>query len=216
MTARARRLVASVLKCLFGLRSRVGERHASRRQRGVLLAPRFPQHRIGGHSYGWPQIISFGNDGRLAIGDYCSIATGVLILLGGEHRVDWLTTYPFPTLWLAAKTIRGHPASKGDVTIGSDVWIGANAILLSGTDIGHGSVIGAGSVVSGSIPPYSIAAGNPCRVLRPRFGSDTASALLAIRWWDWSEENIARALPLLLSDDIDRLAAFADGLGHSG
>lgn len=182
----------------------------------MMLASRFPEHRIGRHSYGWPEIMSFGNDGRLTIGDYCSLAAGVIVLLGGEHRTDWLTTYPFPTLWPIAKTIPGHPATKGDVSIGSDVWIGANAILVSGTDIGHGAVIGAGSVVAGSIPPYSVAAGNPCLVIRSRFDADTISTLLAIRWWDWPEETIARALPLLLSNDIDGLRKFADDLASIG
>jgi chloramphenicol O-acetyltransferase type B len=187
-----------------------------RRRRDMMLASRYPEHRIGRHSYGWPEIMSFGNDGRLTIGDYCSFAAGVVVLLGGEHRADWLTTYPFPALWPVAKTIPGHPATKGDVSIGSDVWIGANAILISGTDIGHGAVIGAGSVVAGSIPPYSVAAGNPCRVIRPRFDADTISTLLAIRWWDWPEDTIARVLPVLLSNDIDGLRKFADDLASIG
>ena len=54
------------------------------------------------------------------------------------------------------------------VVIEDDVWIGARVILLSGAHIGEGSVISAGSVVSNKIPPYSIAVGNPARVIANR------------------------------------------------
>ncbi len=52
------------------------------------------------------------------------------------------------------------------ITIEDGCWIGAGVIILGGVTIGHGSVIGAGSVVTKSIPPNSVAAGNPCRVIR--------------------------------------------------
>ena len=52
------------------------------------------------------------------------------------------------------------------VRIGKNCWIGAGAILLPGVTVGENSVIGAGSVVTGSIPAHSLAAGNPCRVIR--------------------------------------------------
>ena len=53
------------------------------------------------------------------------------------------------------------------VTIHDNVWIGGHATLLPGVTIGQGAVIGAGSVVTHDIPPLVVAAGNPCRVLRP-------------------------------------------------
>jgi len=54
------------------------------------------------------------------------------------------------------------------IVIEDDVWIGANSIILSGAHIGKGSVLNAGSVVSNNIPPYSIAVGNPARVVANR------------------------------------------------
>lgn len=169
-----------------------------------LLADRFPQWKIGPHSYGDPAVYDYGNS-ELSIGDYCSISTDVTIFLGGEHRTDWVTTYPFSILWPAGESIVGHPASKGHVTIGNDVWIGFGAIILSGVTIGDGAVIGAGSVVTSDIPAYAIAAGNPCTVIRMRFSSDQVEALRHLSWWTWSEERIASALPLLLSGDIQSL-----------
>ncbi len=54
------------------------------------------------------------------------------------------------------------------VTIGDDVWIGGRVIILPGVSIGNGSIIGAGAVVTKDVPPYSITAGNPARVVRNR------------------------------------------------
>lgn len=55
------------------------------------------------------------------------------------------------------------------VIIGNDVWVGYGVIILSGVNIGDGSIVAAGSVVTKDVPPYSIAGGNPCRVIAPRF-----------------------------------------------
>ena len=70
---------------------------------------------------------------------------------------------------------QGHTAQKiplGDdyfsVILEDDVWIGANCTILSGANIGKGSVISAGSVVSGVIPEFSIAVGNPARIIGKR------------------------------------------------
>lgn len=52
------------------------------------------------------------------------------------------------------------------VRIEKNCWIGANAVILPGVTVGEGSVIGAGSVVTNDIPPYSVAVGTPCRVIR--------------------------------------------------
>jgi len=59
------------------------------------------------------------------------------------------------------------PASAEPVVIEDNVFIGSRAIILKGVTIGRDSVIGAGSVVTRSIPPRTVAAGNPAKVLRP-------------------------------------------------
>ena len=58
------------------------------------------------------------------------------------------------------------PILSAPITVGDNVWIGGGVIVLPGVTIGSGSVIGAGSVVTRDIPPMSVAAGSPCRVLR--------------------------------------------------
>ena len=55
---------------------------------------------------------------------------------------------------------------KRSIILHNDVWIGSGVIVMQGVTIGEGAVIGAGSVVTKDIPPYSIAVGNPCKVIK--------------------------------------------------
>ena len=167
--------------------------------------PRLAHYEIGewtlGH-YGL-QVLS-AEGGTLRIGKFCSFARGVTIILGGEHRMDWVSTYPFPAFVRGAKAYPGYSLSKGDVIIGNDVWIGINSIIMSGVTLADGMVVGAGSVVRRSFPPYSIVAGNPARLAGYRFPKEIIDELIRIRWWDWPMEKIREAFPLLLSSEVEQ------------
>lgn len=176
----------------------------------TYLQKKYHQCSIGRATYGNPEIHNLGEGSIIKIGSFCSIADGVNILLGGEHRPDWVTTYPFNVLWESGNQIKGHPKTKGDVTIGNDVWIGMDAIILSGVTIGDGSVIGLRSIVTKDVPPYSIVAGNPAKVVKKRFTEDIIERLLDIKWWDWEDKRIEKALPLLLNTDIENFVSAAD------
>jgi acetyltransferase-like isoleucine patch superfamily enzyme len=161
------------------------------------------QYSIGEYTYGMPRILFPEPGCNLIIGRFCSIAPEVEILLGGEHSLDWITTYPFYDIFPEAPPMAGRPRSKGDVKIGSDVWIGRGALILSGVEIGHGAVIGARSVCTRSIPPYAVCAGNPARVVRFRQSPEQIEALLEIQWWNWEISRIREALPLLVSSNLE-------------
>lgn len=88
----------------------------------------------------------------VTIGDNCQLAPNVAIYTAGHplHPVSRNSMYEYGI----------------EVTIGDNVWIGGNTVILPGVHIGSNTVIGAGSVVTKDIPDWSLAAGNPCRVIR--------------------------------------------------
>jgi acetyltransferase-like isoleucine patch superfamily enzyme len=89
------------------------------------------------------------------IGDHCMFANGCFVS-DASHRLD---DPKLPVTW------QGF-TSKGPTRVGDNVWCGAHVVVTSGVTIGERCVIGANSVVTTDIPPYSIAAGAPARVLK--------------------------------------------------
>lgn len=89
---------------------------------------------------------------KVKIGDNCQMAPNVAIYTAGHpvHPVSRNSAYEYGK----------------EITIGDNVWIGGNTVVCPGVHIGNNVVIGAGSVVTKDIPDWSIAAGNPCRVIR--------------------------------------------------
>lgn len=164
---------------------------------------------IGDFTYGSPNIFDVSNyddvatmPTKLKIGKFCSLGPNLLIILGSEHRSDWISTYPFNALNNKFRYIKGHPSTKGDITIENDVWIGANVTILSGVKIGNGAIIGANSLVSKDVLPYSIFSGNPAKFIKFRFDAEVIKRLEEISWWDLPIEDIEQKIELLQSDKI--------------
>ena len=88
--------------------------------------------------------------------------------------------------------------------IGHDTWIGAGAMVKPEVTLGDGAVVAAGAVVTRDVAPYTIVAGTPAQVLRPRQPPQIADRLIALAWWDWPHDVLRHALA-----DFRRLTAEA-------
>ncbi|MEQ8277395.1 MAG: CatB-related O-acetyltransferase [Deltaproteobacteria bacterium] len=191
-----RRRLSTLLDRVRPTEESVEERRRRLVEEGVL--------EIGEHTYGCPHIVTHrGDTARVKIGDFCSLAADIEILVGGNHRVDWVSTFPFRAMFrLEGAFEDGHPATKGDVVIGNDVWVGRGAKILSGVHVGDGAAIAGYALVVKDVPPYAIVGGNPAKVIRRRFEDDQIDALLRIAWWKWPLDEILSEVPALQCDDI--------------
>lgn len=164
--------------------------------------------KIGKHTYGHQNLqLFYSGKNIIQIGNFCSIAGNITVFLGGNHRHDRVTTFPFGHIHQDTFNNfngEGHPASKGDIIIGNDVWIGQNTTIMSGVNIGDGAVIANNSHVVKDVEPYSIVGGNPAKLIKYRFTKEQIEKLLEIKWWDWEDNKINRFLPLLCNDNIDQ------------
>lgn len=119
-----------------------------------LTAPGDARIRIGGGSF-LNIGVMVAADTLVEIGEHCMLANGCFVT-DANHRFD---DPNLPVPW------QGF-TSKGPTRLGDNVWLGANVVVTSGVTIGERCVIGANSVVTEDIPPFSVAAGAPARVLR--------------------------------------------------
>lgn len=121
-------------------------------------------------------ILTIGNDCGLSsphiwgkeciqIGHNVNIGADCIILDNDCHSLDWKIRSD-KQIDSQGECLDYQNAASAPVCIGDHVWIGARTIILKGVTIGARTIIGAGSVVTKSIPSDSIAAGNPCRVIK--------------------------------------------------
>lgn len=150
---------------------------------------------------------------KLIIGKFCAIASGTTFIMGpANHRLCSVTTYPFSVfggLW--ERQTPPHMSQlpfKGDTVIGNDVWIGRESVIMPGIHIGDGAIIAAYSVVAKDVPAYTVAGGNPARVLKQRFDQELTDLLLKFRWWDLPSKELTEILPLLCSEDLKEVRQF--------
>ncbi len=174
-----------------------------------------PQVTAGDYTYGLKResFFAYHPEDRVRIGKFCSIADGVKFIFG-NHPTDTVSSFPFRAICFGGLPYEDCQ-SKGSIEVGNDVWIGANSLVLSGVKIGDGAIIAAGAVVSRDIPPYSIAAGVPARVLRSRFPADQAKALMEIQWWNWPLDKIEANIKLFYGSPTEFIRIFINSeQGH--
>lgn len=92
--------------------------------------------------------------GPVSIGNDVILAQNI-VLSGLNHGYEDISLPP-----------HNQPVTKKKITVEDEVWVGANAVIVSGVSIGKHSVIAAGSVVTKDVPPYSVAAGNPAKIIK--------------------------------------------------
>ena len=143
---------------------------------------------------------------HILVGRFCSFADGSTFNVGLNHSHRGATsTFPFddpqrikrlaaygvetPRPFECPKNFRAR-ANRYQNIFGHDVWIGYGVSFMGGAIVGTGAIVGANSVVAKNIPPYSIAVGNPARVVKYRFDEATIKKFLAVKWWNWSLERI--------------------------
>ena len=93
--------------------------------------------------------------GGLTIGDHTMFGPYAMVHTA-NHEID------------PDKPLQDQGHIKKPISIGKECWIGMGAIILPGVTIGDGVIVGAGSVVTKDLPSYTVAVGNPCKVIKPR------------------------------------------------
>jgi virginiamycin A acetyltransferase len=148
---------------------------------------------------------------KLMIGKFVQIAHGVqFITSSANHQMDGFSTYPFAVFgepW--SSSYEAKWPNKGDTIVGNDVWIGHESLIMPAVSIGDGAIIASRSVVTKDVPPYSIVAGNPAKLIRKRFDDATIAALLNIKWWDWPIEVINKHIATIVAVDLAKLKSIS-------
>ncbi|GGH14822.1 CatB-related O-acetyltransferase [Mucilaginibacter phyllosphaerae] len=190
------KVIDNFVKLTKAVRSREISRHI---KSGMLT--------VGANTYGINHLTIHsykGSEAKVNIGKFCSIGPNLLIITGGIHPGDWVSTYPFRVKWnMEGKYHDGMPSTKGDIIIENDVWIGSGVTVLSGITIGSGAIIASNSMVTKSVAPYTVVGGNPAKPIKQRFDNDTVNALLKLKWWDMPDNEILKFVPLLSSNQVN-------------
>lgn len=145
-----------------------------------------------------PGTILHAEIGKILIGSFTSIAANVSIQ-EFNHKSDRVVTSSINHM-IYRDNLKSDFISKGNIIIEEDVWIGSNAVILSGVHIGRGGVVAAGSIVTKNVPPYSIVAGNPAKVIKYRFEEETIRKLESSEWWNWPRQKIIENRKFLETD----------------
>lgn len=141
---------------------------------------------IGAYTHVRGELLTFSHGGKISLGTYCyvgehshiwsaeHIEIGDRVLIAHNVNIFDSLTHPISAKKRHQQFIEiissGHPKpidlESAPIQIGNDVWIGCMSVILKGITVGEGAIVGAGSVVTKNVPPYTIVAGNPAKVIR--------------------------------------------------
>lgn len=136
---------------------------------------------------------------NVTMGKYSCIGPDVVAGLGMHPSRGFVSIHPafYSPYFKAGRSFTSEAQFKESlpIHIGHDVWIGARATILDGVRIGDGAIIGAGAVVTKDVPPYCVVCGVPAKVVRQRFTQQEIEALLQLKWWDLSFDELTSLQP---------------------
>ncbi|MBU3957258.1 acyltransferase [Patescibacteria group bacterium] len=130
--------------------------------KGWLIAIKKGKIKIGDYTLVHPRTV-IKAAGNIEIGKYCNIASDVYIEDHNSHSTDYLKRRRETLKW---RREIGREIVYKPIKIGNDVWIGRRVMIYKGVKIGNGAIVAAGAVVTHDVPPHSIVAGNPARVVK--------------------------------------------------
>lgn len=160
----------------------------------------FKKVKVGNYTYGPLNIMCWDDKKEhLSIGSFCSVASGVVFILGGNHNMNSISTFPFRHFLYGDSS---EAITKGEIIIEDDVWIGTNSIVLSGVTIGQGSVVAAGSVVTKSFPPYSVIGGNPAKLIKKRLSDDMINEAVLLNYQKFDKDFILANNSIFEEDNV--------------
>ena len=152
-----------------------------------------------------------GENGVVKVGRYAGIHYSTIIIPGGQHRMEWVSTVNTEIdehgNWV---DVPDALYSNGPVVIGPNAFVAFQAMINSGVTIGAGAVVAARAVVVKDVPPYAIVGGNPAKVIRYRFEEPIREALLRICWWDWPVAKVSAHSKQIHSADVAGFVARHD------
>ncbi len=127
-------------------------------------------------------------EGEIEIGNYTQIGPHVTIH-AVDHDTKKLSIYNSNSLFNGR--LKQH-IIKSKIVIGNDCWIGSGSHILKGVQIGNGCVVAAGSVVTKNLPPFSIVAGIPAKVIKMRFSDSLIEKISESKWWEKKPQSLTR------------------------
>ena len=164
--------------------------------------------RLGSYSY----INEHSSTANVSVGKFSSIGPHFVCGSGG-HPTNFISTSPvfYSTRRQCGVsfTETNYFVERHETTVGNDVWIGARVFVKDGVRVGNGALIAAGAVVIRDVPDYALVGGVPAKVIRYRFSEDVIRELLEIKWWEWSEDRLREAQPLMAQPDVNSFLAWA-------
>lgn len=146
-----------------------------------------------------------GAGDHIKIGKFCSIACGAKFLCPiAHHDKNSLAYYPFPIFddWGIGMDMLDWDRRR-ETIVGNDVWLGFESVIMPGVHIGDGAAVGTRSVVTKDVPPYTVVAGSPAKIIRKRFDDNIIEALLKLKWWDLPMDELKEIAPYLIQGKLE-------------